>query len=168
MANKVGSVSVAPVRVLFVCTGNICRSPTAEGVFSELVTREGLSDQVHVDSAGTHGYHVGEPPDPRSQESAKKRGIDLSGLRARRAKAADFSEFDYVLAMDFTNIDALRSLAPKTSGKTLQLLMSFAPGDEIREVPDPYYGEGDGFERVLDMIEAASTGLLAHIRDTHL
>ncbi len=168
MANKVGPARALPVRVLFVCTGNICRSPTAEGVFRELVAREGLSDQVQVDSAGTHGYHVGEPPDRRSQESAKKRGIDLSGLRARRAKADDFSEFDYVLAMDFTNIDALRSLAPKTSGKTLQLLMSFAPGDEIREVPDPYYGDGDGFERVLDMIEAASAGLLAHIRETYL
>lgn len=163
MANEDG-----PVRVLFVCTGNICRSPTAEGVFRDLVTREGLSGQVHIESAGTHGYHVGDPPDARSQMSAKKRGVDLSGLRARRAKAADFTKFDYVLAMDFTNIDALRSLAPKASGKKLQLLMAFAPGEELREVPDPYYGEGDGFERVLDMIEEASGGLLSHIRKTHL
>ena len=156
------------MKVLFVCTGNICRSPTAEGVFRKLVAREGLSDRVHVDSAGTVGYHVGEPPDRRSQESARLRGIDLSGLRARRAKASDFSEFDYVLAMDFANIDALRSLAPRTSGKKLQLLMSFAPGGEIREVPDPYYVDGDGFERVFDMIEAASAGLLADIRETYL
>lgn len=156
------------MKVLFVCTGNICRSPTAEGVFRDLVAREGLSDQVNADSSGTVGYHVGEPPDARSQESAMKRGIDLSGLRARRTKATDFADFDYVLAMDFTNIDALRSLAPKTSGKKLQLLMSFAPGGEIREVPDPYYGDGDGFERVLDMIEEASAGLLADIRETYL
>lgn len=156
------------VKVLFVCTGNICRSPTAEGVFRELVIREGLAGQVHVDSAGTHGYHVGDPPDARSQEAAKKRGIDLSGLRGRRAKAADFAKFDYVLAMDFSNIDALRSINPKASGKKLNLLMTFASNGEVAEVPDPYYGEGDGFETVLDMIEDASAGLLAHIRKTHL
>jgi protein-tyrosine phosphatase len=163
VANKGG-----PVKVLFVCTGNICRSPTAEGVFRDLIMREGLNDRVQVDSAGTHGFHVGEPPDRRSQESAEKRGIDLSQLRARRTKASDFAKFDYVLAMDFTNIDALRSLAPRTSGKKLQLLMAFAPGDEIREVPDPYYGNGDGFERVLNMIEEASAGLLSDIRKNHL
>ena len=156
------------VKVLFVCTGNICRSPTAEGVFRKLVTREGLANRVHVDSAGTHGYHGGEPPDVRAQEAAKERGIDLSGLRARRAKAADFAKFDYVLAMDFSNIDALRSIDPKASGKKLNLLMTFASGEEVREVPDPYYGDGDGFETVLDMIEDASEGLLAHIRKTHL
>lgn len=163
MASKDG-----PVKVLFVCTGNICRSPTAEGVFRDLIMREGLNDRVHIDSAGTHGYHVGDSPDRRSQESAKRRGIDLGPLRARRTKASDFAKFDYVLAMDFTNIDALRSLAPRTSGKKLHLLMSFAPGDEIREVPDPYYGDGDGFERVLDMIEEASAGLLSDIRKNHL
>lgn len=154
------------IRVLFVCTGNICRSPTAEGVFRALLTAEGLDGQVDVESAGTHGYHIGEPPDARSQEAALRRGIDLSGHRARRTRPSDFTDFDYVLAMDDSNLDAL-GRAP-ADGAEVGLFLDFAPKLNEREVPDPYYGGASGFEHVLDLVEAASAGLLAAIRERHL
>lgn len=152
------------IKVLFVCTGNICRSPTAEGVFRALVEREGLDHAIGVDSAGTHGYHVGEPPDARSCQAASRRGIELSGLRARKVKASDFNEFDVVLAMDRGHHQILKQLCPNGREERLFLFMDFAPHWGIRDVPDPYYGGGDGFEKVLDMIEHGSTALLEHIR----
>ena len=154
------------VNVLFVCLGNICRSPTAEGVFRDLVEREGLSDKIHTDSAGTHAYHIGEPPDSRAQDEAKRRGIDISGLRGRQARAADFKDFDYVLAMDRSNHQNLLSICPLDMEERLGMFLDFAPDVDRREVPDPYY-EG-GFDSVYDMIEQAAQGLLADICAKHL
>ena len=152
------------IKVLFVCTGNICRSPTAEGVFRALVATEGLAGHVATDSAGTHAYHVGEPPDGRSTAAALRRGIDLSDLRARKVRVSDYAEFDLVLAMDRGHADILRRQCPADLADRVKLFLDFAPDLGIKDVPDPYYGGGDGFERVLDMIEAGSAGLLAHIR----
>jgi protein-tyrosine phosphatase len=158
------------VKVLFVCMGNICRSPTAHGVFRRLVEEAGLADQIEIDSAGTHAYHVGEPPDSRAQETARRRGIDLSDLRARRATSEDFAFYDYVLAMDQENYHALSAICPEGQGleKRLTLLMDYAPQARMREVPDPYYGGSGGFERVFDMVEEAAQGLLESIRHRHL
>jgi protein-tyrosine phosphatase len=156
------------VSVLFVCMGNICRSPTAHGVFRALVEREGLSDQVGIDSAGTHAYHLGSGPDKRAQETALSRGIDLSDLVARRVSEADFESFDYVVAMDQDNFIALSELAADQHVEKIHMLMDFAPGMRTREVPDPYYGGPAGFERVFDLVEAAAQGLLAEIRRRHL
>lgn len=155
------------IRVLFVCMGNICRSPTAEGVFANAVKREGLSDVISIDSAGTHAYHVGEPPDQRSQQTARARGVDLSALRARHTRLSDFENFDYVLAMDRDNLKGLLAMAPPGAEAEVRLFLEFAEGTTTREVPDPYYGGAGGFDAVLDLIEAASEGLLAHIRQTH-
>ena len=160
--------SITPVRVLFVCMGNICRSPTAEGVFRDLVERENLSAHIRTDSAGTHAFHIGEPPDRRSQAAAQKRGVDLSDLRGRQAESHDFETFDYLLAMDRDNHQNLLAIAPPGGEAKVRLFLEFAEGIGTHEVPDPYYGGGDGFERVLDMIEAASVGFLDHIRRTHL
>ncbi len=151
------------IKVLFVCMGNICRSPTAEGVFSKLVEERGLKDRVSIDSAGTHAYHVGEPPDVRSARAAAERGIDLSHQRARRVTVQDFQQFDYVLAMDNDNYNHLAALCPDGSEYKLRLFLSFAPHLEIRDVPDPYYGGATGFERVLDMVEEAARGLLEDV-----
>lgn len=156
------------VNVLFVCMGNICRSPTAQGVFSGLVKRQGLERLINVDSAGTHSYHLGECPDRRAQQIAMRRGIDLSHLRARRIEKTDFERFDYVLAMDEENYQYLESLCQVPYRPKLKLFLEFAPHLHEREVPDPYYGGINGFERVLDMIEEASTGLLEDIRRHHL
>jgi len=153
------------VSVLFVCLGNICRSPTAEGVFRDLVEHEGLSDKIRIDSAGTHAYHVGSPPDARAQSEAKRRGIDISGLRGRQARTEDFTGFDYVLAMDRSNHQNLLSICPSGAQDRLTMFLDFAPELGRREVPDPYYD--DGFERVYDMIEHAAHGLLADIRQKH-
>lgn len=155
------------VRVLFVCLGNICRSPTAEGVFRALVESEGLAGQIEIDSAGTHAYHVGEGPDPRSQEAAARRGIDLSPIRGRRATATDIKEYDYVLAMDHENYACLIQLAPTQLEARVRLFMEYAPERLEDEVPDPYFGGEGGFDRVLDMIEDASRGLLVDIRHQH-
>ncbi len=156
------------VKVLFVCTGNICRSPTAHGVFRALVEREGLAGHVAVDSAGTHAYHVGEPPDRRSTEAARQRGFELEDLRARQVVKADFETFDLILAMDRGHFGLLLGQCPVERRDNLALFLSFAPQLNLLDVPDPYYGAGDGFERVLDMIEAGSSGLLEHIRATLL
>lgn len=158
----------AKVKVLFVCMGNICRSPTAEGVFAKRLQEEGLSHLVAVDSAGTHAYHVGDAPDPRSQQAAARRGIEIQHLRARRAKRADFFAFDYVLAMDRDNLSGLQAMCPPEAKAQPHLFLAYAQELDIEEVPDPYYGGGNGFERVLDMIEAAAEGLIADIRARHL
>ena len=156
------------VKVLFVCTGNICRSPTAHGVFRAMVERAGLAGVIDVESAGTHAYHVGEPPDRRSTEAARLRGFELKDLRARQVVKADFTEFDLILAMDRGHFGLMLGQCPPERRETLALFLSFAPQLNILDVPDPYYGAGDGFERVLDMIEAGSAGLLEHIRATML
>lgn len=156
------------VRVLFVCMGNICRSPTAQGVFAKLVMEEGLGHLIEIDSAGTHAYHTGEPPDPRARQTAQRRGIDLSTQRARRAIAEDFEAFDYVLAMDEDNHRALSELCPPGYETKLRLFMDYAPHLEYREVPDPYYGGANGFEAVFDMVDEAARGLLEAIRREHL
>ncbi len=155
------------VRVLFVCMGNICRSPTAEAVFRARVEEAGLAEQIRIDSAGTHDYHSGEPPDARTQRAAAKRGYDMSELRGRQVERADFGRFDYVLAMDNANLAILERLRPSDADSHLGLFLDFAERHDDREVPDPYYGGVDGFERVLDMAEDASDGLLRHIRSKH-
>lgn len=152
------------VKVLFVCTGNICRSPTAEGVFRHLVVQAGLDGRIGVDSAGTHGYHIGEPPDPRSQKAAKARGVDLSGLRARKVALEDFYEFDHILAMDDGHLAHLRRMAPADARAAVTLFLDDAPDADVRETPDPYYGDARGFERVLDLCEQGAAGLLARVR----
>lgn len=153
------------MRILFVCMGNICRSPSAEGVFRKLV-RERLPDvDLEIDSAGTHGYHTGSPPDRRSIQAAARRGIDLSGLRARTVTHEDFERFDLILAMDRDNLALLEQRAPATHRGRIRLIMEFAPGSGAREVPDPYYGGANGFEEVLDLLEEAAAGLLQSIED---
>jgi low molecular weight protein-tyrosine phosphatase len=149
--------------VLFVCTGNICRSPTAEGIFRKLAADAGMAEAVTADSAGTHGYHVGEPPDPRAQRAAAKRGYDLSALRARTIEDSDFQRFDLILAMDRDHYSILSSAQPRAAHK-VKLMMSYARRFKEREVPDPYYGGPQGFERVLDMLEDAAKGLLDSLR----
>jgi protein-tyrosine phosphatase len=155
------------VRVLFVCLGNICRSPTAEGVFRQVVQQASLADYIDIDSAGTHAYHIGDPPDRRAQAAAARRGVDLSGLRGRQATPRDIEEFDYVLAMDRENLQNLQAICPSGLETKLRLFLEFAGERVEREVPDPYFGGESGFDRVLDMIEDAAQGLLAHIRQHH-
>lgn len=157
-----------PVRVLFVCMGNICRSPTAEGIFRHLVGQQGLSERIITDSAGTHDYHVGAAPDARAQAAAARRGYDLSGLRARQVEPGDFSRYDYVLAMDNNNLSLLRRSCPAHYRERLQLFLEYAQDVDLREVPDPYYGGEQCFEAVLDLAENAAAGLLRHIRLAHL
>ncbi|MDF3835928.1 low molecular weight phosphotyrosine protein phosphatase [Cupriavidus basilensis] len=147
--------------ILMCCMGNICRSPTAEGVLRAKLAAAGLADLVELDSAGTHGYHVGRAPDARSQRHALARGYDLSAQRARQALVGDFARFDLLLAMDRDNLAALDAICPPGDRHKLRLLMSFATRHAAEEVPDPYYGEGDGFERVLDYVEDACDGVVA-------
>ncbi len=149
--------------VLMVCMGNICRSPTAEGVFRHLVVQAGLQRHVHVDSAGTLDYHIGAPPDARSCEHALRRGYDLSGLRARQVSAADFDRFDLILAMDWQNLRALRQGCRPDHLHKIQRLMAFAPAGCRAEVVDPYYGPAEAFDAVLDDVELAGSGLLRHV-----
>lgn len=153
-------------RVLFVCTGNICRSPTAEGVFRHLATAAGLGEVLTAASAGTHGYHVGEPPDARTVAAAKRRGFDLSGQRARKVKREDFQDFDLILAMDSDHLAHLESLRPNNARAVIRLFLEYHPEKHHRNVPDPYYGGADGFEVVLDMVEAASRTLLDELSKT--
>ncbi len=156
----------AQIHILFVCMGNICRSPTAEGVFRARVAQAGLGEQVKIDSAGTHNYHPGSPPDERSQMHALARGIDLSKQRARQVLDADYEKFDLILAMDWDNLALLQADCPPDQAHKLRLFMSFAdPALALGEVvPDPYHSAKAGFEQVLDMAEAASAGLLAQMR----
>jgi protein-tyrosine phosphatase len=160
------SESKKMVRILFVCLGNICRSPTAEGVLRHLLVQEAprLKVQVEVDSAGTGDYHIGDPPDLRSQRAAMKRGIDLSGLRARQVVLQDFAHFDLILAMDRNNLRDLQSIQPRASHAQLRLFLEYAEDLDDVEVPDPYYGDASGFERVLDLATAASRGLIAALQ----
>ena len=154
------------ISVLFVCMGNICRSPTAEGVFRHVVNEAGLADRVLVDSAGTHAYHVGEPADRRACAAAERRGISLDGISARRVQDSDFERFQYILAMDHLNLRMLSDQAGDEYQERVGLFLDFAAGDE-EEVPDPYYGGAAGFDRVLDLVEEASRGLLETLRSKH-
>ena len=153
------------IRILFVCTGNICRSPTAEGVFSTMVAKAGLADRISCESAGTHGYHIGEPPDLRAQQTALKRGYDLGALRARKVVAADFNDFDLMLAMDGENLAALAALRPQGARIEPELLLEHTglATRQQTDVADPYYGSEQGFETMLDVIEAAAAKLLASL-----
>ncbi len=156
------------VKVLFVCMGNICRSPTAQGVFQRLIDEAGLTQSICLDSAGTISYHVGRPPDERAQQAASERGYDLSAYRARQVSSVDAARFDYIVVMDETNLLDVRSQFPKESWSKVQLLMDYAPGGRKgQEVPDPYAGGADDFERVLDLVEKAAQGLLERIRQAH-
>ena len=149
--------------VLFVCMGNICRSPTAEGIFRHMINEKNISDFFITDSAGTHAYHVGAPPDHRAQDTAESRGIDLSDLRGRKVCVTDFDKFDYILAMDKDNYEILDEMCPAHKKNQLMLFLDFAKGLAFDEVPDPYYGGTKGFEKVFDMLENASSGLIEHI-----
>ncbi len=152
-------------RLLFVCLGNICRSPMAEGVFAHVAAEAGRGSDFHLDSAGTGDWHIGKPPDERAQAAALARGIDLSRQRARRVRPRDFSDFDLILAMDRDNVRALEVMAPPEAQAGVRLFMEFAPETGVREVPDPYFGAEGGFDHALDLIEAAARGLLSHLID---
>ena len=156
------------VRVLFICMGNICRSPTAEGVFQGIVEKANLASHISIDSAGTHAYHIGSQPDQRSLAAAIRRDIDLSKYRARKVTIEDFASFDYLLAMDRDNLEHLQRICPPEYLDKLRLFLEYAHELSETEVPDPYYGGLTGFERVLDLVEAASVGLLKDIREVHL
>ena len=155
------------VSVLFVCLGNICRSPTAHGVFQGMVDTHGLGELVSVDSAGTGDWHIGHSPDSRTAQVAASRGYDLSELRARLVTPGDFDQFDYVIAMDSANLRDLKSMRPSHFSGHLGLFLEFARSDSHTEVPDPYYGGESGFELVFDLVEDASLGLLKHISSQH-
>jgi len=157
-----------PVKVLFVCMGNICRSPTAHGVFRDMIEKVDLSDRVEIDSAGTHAYHVGNPPDPRSQKTALSRGFDLSDLRARQVVVEDFSLFDYVIAMDKDNYQGLMAICPDDLTNKISYFLDFASHLGKKEVPDPYYGGSSGFDDVFDLVDEASKGLLEDIRQRYI
>ncbi|MDH5392159.1 MAG: low molecular weight phosphotyrosine protein phosphatase [Gammaproteobacteria bacterium] len=152
------------IKVLFVCMGNICRSPTAEGVFRHLAEKNKLIDRLHIDSAGTHAYHIGEPPDGRSLATANNRNIDMGQLRARKVDADDFDKFDHILAMDADNLAALMQTCPGHLHYKIELFMNYADNFEETEVPDPYYGGASGFDHVFDLVEDAASGLLKKIQ----
>jgi len=166
VAGRAEPEPVAPRRVLFVCMGNICRSPTAEGVMRKLLEERAPELHVEVASAGTHAYHVGEPPDPRARRAAERRGVDLSKQRARRVDVDDFGYFELVLAMDPLNRATLLEQSPPEFHGRIRLLLEFAPQLGREDVPDPYYGGGNGFEYVLDLVEEASLGVIEHLRRT--
>lgn len=160
--------SPRPLRILFVCLGNICRSPSAEGVFRKHLEQAHLSHLVEIDSAGTASYHIGEPADERAEEAAARRGIDISAHRARQVHRKDFDTYDLIVAMDKSNLAVLQRLCPAEHWHKLKLMMSFAPEVGIDEVPDPYYGSERDFEYVLDLLEKASQGLLSWLQQQHL
>lgn len=151
------------VRVLFVCLGNICRSPSAEGVFRHLAAEQGLLDYLHIDSCGTGNWHVGKAPDARATAAAGRRGVDIAGLRARQIQASDLDSFDYVLVMDRSNLADVRDIWHQNGGTEPRLFLEFGNSGHA-EVPDPYYGGEQGFEQVLDLIHEASEGLLETIQ----
>lgn len=151
-------------KVLFVCTGNICRSPTAEGVMRERVAAMGLQEKIMVDSAGTHAYHVGEAPDSRSVATAKKRGILIDGLRARKIAPGDFDEFDLILGLDYEHVRHLRRMAPEGAKAVTDLFLDYAGNPKEKEVPDPYYSDQQHFEYVLDLIEAGVEPLIEKLK----
>jgi protein-tyrosine phosphatase len=153
-------------RVLFICLGNICRSPTAEGVLRQLVAQEAPNLTIEIDSAGTADYHLGAPPDSRSQRAALRRGIDLSGLRARQVTQDDFARFDLILAMDRDNLRELQAMKPDDSHAALKLFLEYAPELNLHDVPDPYYRDASAFEEVLDLTSVASRGLLAKLKES--
>jgi low molecular weight protein-tyrosine phosphatase len=150
-------------RVLFVCLGNICRSPTAEGVLRQMAAQQAPRLALEIDSAGTADYHIGAPPDLRSQRAAQRRGIDISGLRARQVTQDDFARFDLILAMDRENLRELSAMKPDTSRASLKLFLEYAPESNLHDVPDPYYLDASAFEAVLDLSTVASRGLLASL-----
>ncbi len=154
------------IAVLFVCMGNICRSPTAEGVFRHKVEAGGLSDRFHIDSAGTHAYHIGEPPDRRSQATALERGYDLSLQKARKVSDFDFHEFDYIVAMDSDNLSRLKDQQPPNGRAKLSLMLDYSDSAKGADVPDPYYGGPQGFSHVLDLVEEAAERLLEQCQRT--
>ena len=151
--------------VLFVCLGNICRSPTVEAVFRATLEQQRLDDRIHVDSAGTGNWHVGSPPDSRAIQAARRRGYDLTALRARQVEPADFQRYGWIIAMDESNLRVLESMRPADYPGHLGLLLDFVPELGVREVPDPYYGGRDGFDRVLDLAESASEALIRHLHE---
>lgn len=155
------------ISVLFVCMGNICRSPTAEGVFRHLAQSAGMGGKIVIDSAGTHDYHIGREPDPRTREAAAKRGYDLSALRGRQVSREDFHEFDYILAMDRENLSNLQRICPAEMTHKVGLFLEHGVNFSEREVPDPYYGGAKGFEHVLDLVEDAARGLLQKLEREH-
>jgi protein-tyrosine phosphatase len=167
-----GSLNAAPhskgttymTKVLFVCMGNICRSPTAQGVFRKMVAEAGLESVVQVESAGTHAYHVGEPPDARALQASKRRGVEIGDLRARQVTQDDFRDFDLILAMDWENLALLQQQCPRAHKHKLHLLMRFAGEHDAATVPDPYYGGPEGFNTVLDYVEDACQGLIEVVR----
>jgi len=165
MEKVIAMMDTAKVGILFICMGNICRSPTAEGMFRALVEQAGLAGVVEIDSAGTHGYHVGAMPDQRAQRAARDQGYRLDQLRARQVEQRDFERFDLLLAMDYDNLDELRAACPPGAEDKLHLLMEFAPHTGVDEVPDPYYGGREGFELVLKLLRGGCEGLLKHIRE---
>lgn len=156
------------VKVLFVCLGNICRSPTAHAVFRQLVREQNLEDLIEIDSAGTAAFHIGKSPDERSTQVARGRGIEMKDLRARKVDFGDFIVYDYILAMDESNYSNLRDLALPEHFDKISMFLDFAEDWDEREVPDPYYGGSEGFDRVFDMVTDASEGLLRHIQEKHL
>lgn len=151
---------MSQIKVLFVCMGNICRSPTAEGVFNKLLEDKQVSDRFLIDSAGTHAYHVGNGADNRAQQTAKQRGVDLSTIRARQVSSEDFEYFDHILAMDTDNLHILKNDCPIEHHHKIKLFLDFAADQDERDVPDPYYGGQNGFEHVFDLVEDASKGFL--------
>lgn len=155
-------------KILFVCLGNICRSPTAEGVLRHLAAKEAPQLALEIDSAGTADYHLGAPPDPRSQRAALRRGIDISGLRARQVAENDFARFDLILAMDGANLRELQAMQPRNSRAVVKLFLDYAPDVRLQDVPDPYYRDAAAFEEVLDLTTAASRGLLAALQESAL
>ncbi len=152
------------LRVLFVCMGNICRSPTAQGVFNKIISEQQLQDKFSVDSAGTHAYHIGESPDLRAQKAARERRVDLSKFHARKVIMGDFVDFDYLLAMDEDNHAIMMQACPEEHQHKIKLFLEYAPHLDTREVPDPYYGGAYGFERVLDLVEEASIGFIENLK----
>lgn len=156
------------VNVLFVCLGNICRSPAAEAIVRAMAAEAGLAERISADSAGTHDYQVGRPPDLRAQAAARRRGIDLSGLRARQVGSGDFFTFDLILAMDRNNLRDLTAVCPASQRHRLGLFLDHAPAAGRRDVPDPYYGDADGFEEMFDLIILGAQALVAELRDDRL